>query len=261
MSATGPFRSAYEAAFLAHLADPDEQTLYAAWELGREGMVNGLGVMDLAEVHHQALLAGLRESHDVFATTRAARDFLLESLSAFEMARRGMNEAFDAAAAERRRAAIVRQLSSFFADASLSLRGNDSTHEILNLLAEQAHELVGAACCVATLSAGRDLPQARAASYTEADASWGATLALADLSALEERVGSGAEPAPVEIPGLSAPVRSWLAVKLTALDGRTIGCVHVFHHRAGAFAAADEAVLVHLAQMASAAVERTALYA
>jgi hypothetical protein len=261
MTATPGFRSAYEAAFLAHLADPDEQTLYAAWELGREAIVSGLGVMDITEAHHQALLAGFRGSHDVFATTRAARDFMLESVSAFEMAGRGMTEAFDAAAAERRRAAIVRQLSSFFADASLSLRGNDSAHEILHLLTEQAHELVGAACCVATLSAGADLPQARAASYTEADAAWGATLALADLSPLEGRAGSDNEPPPIEVPGLSAPVRSWLAVELTTLDGRTIGCVHVFHHRARAFAAADEAVLMHLAQMASAALERTALYA
>ena len=163
MTVTVPFRSAYEAAFLAHLADPDEETLYAAWELGREAVVADLGVMDIAEAHHQALIAGLRGSPDVFATTRAARDFLLESLSAFEMARRGMTEARDAAAAERRRTAIVRRLSSFFADASLSIGGDDSTHEILHLLAEQARELVGAACCVATLAAAGDLPQARAA--------------------------------------------------------------------------------------------------
>src|ERR671937_488384 len=72
LPATSSFRSAYVAAFLAHLAERDERTLYAAWELGRDAMVSGVGVMDLAEAHHEALLAGLRSETDVFATTRAA---------------------------------------------------------------------------------------------------------------------------------------------------------------------------------------------
>jgi hypothetical protein len=268
VTATAAFRSAYVAAFLAHLAERKERTLYAAWELGRDAMVSGVGVMDLAEAHHEALLAGLRRETDVFATTRAARDFLLESLSAFEMERRGMSEARAEADAERRRAAIVRRLSSFFADASLSVDGSESAHEILHLLAEQARELVGGACCVATLSARDGVPDARAASYAEDDAAWGARLALSDLSSLEESLRSfasvvRADPGDLD-PGLAgdgARPRSWLAVELTALNGRTIGFVHVFHHREQAFAAVDEAVLMHLAQMASAAVERTALYA
>jgi hypothetical protein len=268
VTATVPFRSAYVAAFLAHLSERDERTLYAAWELGRDAMVSGVGVMDLAEAHHDALIAGLRNETDVFATTRAARDFLLESLSAFEMERRGMTEARADAEAERRRAAIVRRLSSFFADASLSVDGSASAHEILHLLAEQARELVGGACCVATLSAGVGVPDARAASYAEADAAWGARLALSDLASLEELLRATAsvvraDPRDLDtgVAGDGAAARSWLGVALTALDGRTIGFVHVFDHRPRAFAADDEAVLVHLAQMASAAVERTELYA
>jgi GAF domain/Phosphoserine phosphatase RsbU, N-terminal domain len=268
VTSTASFRAAYVAAFLAHLVERDEPTLYAAWELGRDAMVSGVGVMDLAEAHHEALLAGLRRETDVFATTRAARDFLLESLSAFEMERRAMGEARAEAEAERRRGAIVRRLSSFFADASLSVDGRDSAHEVLHLLAEQARELVGGACCVATLAAGGGVPDARAAAYAEADAAWGARLALSDLSPLEARLRASASVERADLSDLDiglggdgATARSWLAVGLTALDGRTIGFVHVFHHRPQAFAAADEAVLVHLAQMASAAVERTELYA
>jgi len=269
VSASALFRSEYEAAFLAHLADRDERTLYRAWELGREAVIDGLSVMDLAEAHHEALVAGLRAEPDVFATTQAARDFLLEGLSAVEMERRGGSEARAEAEAERRRGAIVRRLSSFFADASLSLHGGDSAHEILHLLAEQARELVGGACCVATLSAAEGVPDARAASYAEADAAWGARLALSDLTALEERLRSSAsvlraDPGDVSAELAStdaAAARSWLGVRLAALDGRPIGFAHVFQHRPRAFAAADEAVLVHLAQMAAAAVERTELYA
>ncbi|HEX2104510.1 MAG TPA: phosphatase RsbU N-terminal domain-containing protein [Solirubrobacteraceae bacterium] len=263
-----PFRSAYTAAFLAYLAERDERTLRAAYELGREAVLSGLGVMDIAEAHHEALRAGLRAAVDIDATTHAGRDFLLEGLSAFEMVQRGASEARAAAEAERRRAAMVRRLSSFFADASLALDGGGSTHEILHLLAEQARELVGGACCVATLSADGAAPHARAASYAETDAAWGARLALSDLSALDRRVPSSTPVIRMEAPGgavgvagAGAPVRSWLAAKLTALDGRAIGFVHVFHHRPRAFGRTDEAVLVHLAQLASAAVERTALYA
>jgi len=267
-----PFRSAYAAAFLAYLADEDERTLCAAYELGREAVMTGLGVMDIAEAHHDALHAGLRAAVDVDATTRAGRDFLLESLSAFEMVQPGASEARDAAEADRGRAAMVRRLSSFFADASLALDDGHATHEILRLLAEQARELVGGACCVATVSADDASPQARAASYAEADAAWGARLALGDLSSLERRMPRSAPVIRMDAPGperggalalagAAAPVRSWLGARLTALDGRPIGFVHVFHHRPRAFGATDEAVLTHLAQMASAAVERTALYA
>jgi hypothetical protein len=272
----GPsFRAAYVAAFLAYLDDRHERTLCRAYELGREAVVSGLGVMDIAEAHHDALLAGLRANPYVEPTTDAARDFLLESLSAFEMVQRGIGEARAAAEAEHRRTAIVRRLSSFFADASLALDGGDSLHEILHLLAEQARELVGGACCVATLCADGALPDARAASHAQADAAWGARIALSDLSPLERCLGesasvvrmdaaesdAGADPSLLELQRAGAPVRSWLAVKLTALDGRTIGYVHVFHERPRAFGTGDEAVLVHLAHMASAAVERMALYA
>jgi GAF domain-containing protein len=65
-------------------------------------------------------------------------------------------------------------------------------------------------------------------------------------------------------PGLdegAVGVRSWLAAPLTRLDGRQIGVIHVFDRRPDAYTAEDEGVLLHLAQMGSAAVERVDLYA
>lgn len=56
------------------------------------------------------------------------------------------------------------------------------------------------------------------------------------------------------------PLQGWLAASLTALDGSELGAIQLFHKQDGAFTGDDEAVLVHLAQMASAAVERTRLY-
>ena len=84
--------------------------------------------------------------------TRAAGDFFLESLSSFEMVQRGFREAREAARLERRQTEMSRQLSSFLADASLALDASDSLEEMLRLVAEQARELVGADCCVATVA-------------------------------------------------------------------------------------------------------------
>ena len=56
------------------------------------------------------------------------------------------------------------------------------------------------------------------------------------------------------------PLQGWLAASLTALDGSELGAIQLFDKQDGAFTGDDEAVLVHLAQMTSAAVERTRLY-
>ena len=46
----------------------------------------------------------------------------------------------------------------------------------------------------------------------------------------------------------------------TALDGNELGAIQLFDKKEGDFTDDDEAVIVHLAQMASAAIERARLY-
>jgi GAF domain-containing protein len=272
MAAAADFRTAYTSALWAYLADSDERARRSAYELGREAVTAGLGMMDVADAHNDAVLVALGGGAAPEPATRAAGDFLLETLAAFEMVQRGVGEARAAADRERRHAAILRQLSNFLADASLALSARESTHEILHLVAEQTHELIGGACCVATVVSEGDAPAARAASFSEADAILGARLALGDLSALEQLVAPLApvarmDPMPVlagSMPGFDDGgrcVRSWLGAPLTTLDGRRIGFVHLFDERPSAFASEDEGVLRHLAQMGSAAVERVGLYA
>ena len=55
------------------------------------------------------------------------------------------------------------------------------------------------------------------------------------------------------------PLTGWISASLAGLDGRTFGSVHAIDGEAP-FTDLDEAVLVHLAQMASAAIERALLY-
>jgi hypothetical protein len=262
------FRTAYTSAFLGYVAAGDERARRGAYELGREAVQRGLGLMDVADAHHDAMLAALRSGTPPDTATRAAGDFFLEAVSAFEMLQRGLGEAHEAAERERHHATILRQLSSFLADASLAVSARDSIHEILHLVAEQARELIGGTCCVATSWPRGEAAAARAASFERVDAGLGARLGLCDLSRLEDLVrsiGPVARMDPTEIlvdsiDGADA-VRSWLATLLTALDGSPIGSIHLFDRRPDAYTEDDAAVLVQLAQLGSAAIERVDVYA
>jgi GAF domain-containing protein len=266
MTGEREFRTSYSAALLRYVARGDEASRRAAYELGREAVTREIGVLDVADAHHEGLLEALWAGAPPENAARAAGDFLLDVLSAYEMVQRALGEAREAARRDRRHAAMLRRLSTFLADASLTLVADEPIHEVLNLLADQARELTGGACSVATVSAGAFGRPARAASYAPEDPGVGARLALADLSALEDLAPPGSaarrDPAPFldAFDGM-APVRSWIAAPMARLDGSPLGCLHVFEVRPHAFGPDHEAVLLHIAQMGSAAVERVQLYA
>lgn len=84
----------YSAALERHLAMPDEAALLYAHELGRSALADGLGVLDVALVHHEALSAVTANtpSADKTAKLDQAAEFFIESLSPFEMSLRGYRE-------------------------------------------------------------------------------------------------------------------------------------------------------------------------
>jgi hypothetical protein len=270
----GRFRAAYASALGDYLREPSERSLRVAYELGREAVSRRLSVLDLAVAHQEALLAalvGAQGSTEAQEVTRAAGDFFLESLSSFEMVQRGFGEAREAAMLERHRTELSRQLSSFLADASLALDASGSLEEMLRLVAEQARELVAAECCVATVAAEGQPRIAEGASYSTDDRRWAAFVQWLDLVAIYSLIrlrGGSARIAGEQLAGLAPfraaagdrPLRGWLAATLTALDGRELGAIQLFDKQDGGFTDDDEAALVHLAQMASAAVERARLY-
>jgi hypothetical protein len=273
-AAAGPFRSAYAHALADYLREPSERLLRVAYELGREAVSRQLSVLDLAIAHQEALLSALSETSSsamMRHVTRGAGDFFLESMSSFEMVQRGLAETRDAARHERRQTEMARQLSTFLADASLALNASDSLEEMLRLVAEQARELVDAECCVATVAAARQPRAAEAVSYSQADRRWTGFVQWLDLFAIYRiiRLGGGSvRRADEELAALPAfrnaagnrPLKGWLAAALTALDGSELGAIQLFDKQDGSFTESDEAVLIHLAQMASAAVERARLY-
>lgn len=135
-----PIREHYAEALGNYLERPGEEPLRAGYELGRAAVAAQLSVLELAEIHHEALAAHVQADRAV----AAGGEFFLESLSAFEMMQRVLRESREAALLEQRHAAILRRLSAFLADASIALDGTASLEEMLHLVAEHARELVQA---------------------------------------------------------------------------------------------------------------------
>jgi GAF domain-containing protein len=232
-------------------------------------------VLDLAAAHQDVLLNRLScetsqtQQGDLI---RAAGDFFLESLSAFEVARRALQDARETALVDRRHATLLRHLSTFLADASLALDASESLQEMLQLVAEHARELTGAERCAARLTVD-DGPTADALAVDQHDPAYAPKInELATLYyALKPPLGSlrmtgadldrhRANNTLTKSEGAAWTPRGWLAAPLTALDGHHLGLIQAFDKQEGEFSELDEAVLTQLAQMASAAVERAHFY-
>jgi signal transduction histidine kinase len=86
----------YTHALEDHLGGGGEIALQEAYELGRRALAEGLGVLDLASVHYEALMTILLRrsvTEDIIQTVKAGANFFAESLSPFEMTHRGYREA------------------------------------------------------------------------------------------------------------------------------------------------------------------------
>ena len=82
----------YRAALLDYLLGSGEPGLARAYDLGRRAVEDGLGLLQVLRAHQQATTAVLESPHSVNESVRrlkAAEDFLIETLSPFEMTYRG----------------------------------------------------------------------------------------------------------------------------------------------------------------------------
>ncbi|MBI3029578.1 MAG: PAS domain S-box protein [Candidatus Rokubacteria bacterium] len=105
MRATSPeLLTDYRSALRDYLAEGREGALQRAYELGRKALTEGLGVLEMAALHHEALVRVLPTAPDQIAgTVTAAAKFFVESLSPFEMTHRGFREANAALGASEKR--------------------------------------------------------------------------------------------------------------------------------------------------------------
>lgn len=85
----------YAAGLKKFLAGEEEAVLAKGYELGRQAIARGLGVLDVARLHQQALETAVRPVAPPGNWTRRVRTagtFFLESLSPFEVTHRGFRE-------------------------------------------------------------------------------------------------------------------------------------------------------------------------
>jgi len=89
-------RDQYTRTLQDYLAEAGETNLHHAYELGRQALAEGLGILEIASMHHHALatVAGsIRTPEEMRNISKSAENFFAEALSPFEMAHRGFREA------------------------------------------------------------------------------------------------------------------------------------------------------------------------
>jgi signal transduction histidine kinase len=94
MTAAVQLAATYQQALAAYLSGAGESALSQAYEIGRQMLSGGFGLLGVAEVHHKAVrdwLAARREA-DVSRVLDDAATFFAESLSSFEMHFRRIDE-------------------------------------------------------------------------------------------------------------------------------------------------------------------------
>jgi len=90
------FDEKYRSALRAYAAHRSEEGLIRAYELGREAMGSGKSLVEVASIHQEAVLELFNDARGArrgWETLRASASFLAESLSPFEMAHRGFQDA------------------------------------------------------------------------------------------------------------------------------------------------------------------------
>ena len=86
----------FVAAMQNHMENPSEAVLHRAYELGRKALHCDLGVLEMASLHHAAMLKLLSAAATSEQSTRLLKDaesFFVESLAPFEMTHRAVRDA------------------------------------------------------------------------------------------------------------------------------------------------------------------------
>src|SRR5215211_7591548 len=152
------FDARYRRAFEEYLADRSEAALGAAYELGRNAVASGRGVLDIADAHHRALEAVLGEREAGPELAAAAADFFREALAMLELALGGFSAAHETAQLQAEHAQRQRMLAA----ASLAINAELSPETILQIAADQAQRILEASHAEAEMHVRREIGLARA---------------------------------------------------------------------------------------------------
>src|SRR5437870_6340028 len=86
----------YQNALMKYLSAPEEIALLGGYDLGRRAMTDGLGVLEMIEIHASAVAAALNRPLKTEQRQRllnAQTEFFIEVLSPFEMGHRAFRDA------------------------------------------------------------------------------------------------------------------------------------------------------------------------
>lgn len=150
----------YVSALREYLASPREHVLERAYELGRQALSGGLGVLAMASVHADALQAVLRAGEPeqgVDQVTARAAAFFNEALAPFEIAHRGYREAYE----ELRELNV--QLEQRAAELAAANEVQKRAYERAAFMEDASRRLSGSLDYEATLQAAARLPVERLA--------------------------------------------------------------------------------------------------
>ena len=97
MSATAPakYDEHYEAALFEYLAAPDEHALLRGYDLGRDALTSGVGLLEMIAMHERAVASAMTRARSESQRRNlldAQSAFLIEALSPFEIARRAFHD-------------------------------------------------------------------------------------------------------------------------------------------------------------------------
>jgi PAS domain S-box-containing protein len=162
------------------------------------------------------------------------------------------------------------------AEAALAINSLLPVRDILHNITEQARHIIGAHQAVTSLTVGGNWEQAiNSVSLSDKYTDWRDYAVPPNGSGIYSLVCRTNTPmrlTQIELEthpawrgfGTEAdrhpPMRGWLAAPLVGRDGRNLGLIQLSDKYEGEFTEQDEAILVQLAQMASAAIENARLY-
>lgn len=92
MIADADLAQRYREILQEYIKEGGETLRSRGYELARQALVDGRGVLDIADIHHRALQQICAESQCEVHLLKAAGDFFAECLSPFEMSHRGAQE-------------------------------------------------------------------------------------------------------------------------------------------------------------------------
>ena len=154
----------------------------------------------------------------------------------------------------------------------LALLPTRSLNEVLQIVTDRAREIVGSHQAATILVPGGDWAHMfHAVSLSEKYEAWRGMASRPDGSGAYSIVCRTNAPIRLSEAELEAhptwhrfsepgeahpPLRGWLAVPLVGVDGRNLGVIQLSDKHEGDFTDSDEAILVHLAQMAATTTEQ-----